>query len=215
MSIEEWDSIFEWENICYSIKTSNEDGKPEKRQILKGLSGRVVAGELVSVLGQSGSGKTSFLNSLSFRTPYSSSSSLTGRILLDGKVADETTMQLSSSYVEQDLSLFTYLTVEETLYLSAKFNLNVSLSEEDIERAVCDVMTELCLSKVKRCYVGGPNERGISGGERKRVAIAKELFSNPRILFMDEPTSGLDSFQAQSVSLLSPEILSHSVELSE
>ena len=154
----------------------------------------------MAVLGQSGSGKTSFLNALSFRIPYKRSSLLTGSVLLNGKQMNGRKMAKVSAFVEQESFLFNYLTVEETLILAAKFNLGPEKTEEDIQRCVNDVMTELGLVKVANSRVGGGDtQRGISGGERKRVAIAKELFSNPKILFLDEPTSGLDSFQALSV----------------
>lgn len=53
---------------------------------------------------------------------------------------------------------------------------------------------------MRNTLIGSARQRGVSGGERKRVAIGKELISDPIILFLDEPTSGLDSFQAQSVT---------------
>jgi ABC-type multidrug transport system fused ATPase/permease subunit len=94
--------------------------KVYRRQILSNLSGVAHSGELVVVLGQSGSGKTSFLNVLSYRTPVSRGAQVSGRILLNGHIADRRSMHAVSAYVEQDMSMFTYLTVEETLLLGAK-----------------------------------------------------------------------------------------------
>jgi len=195
--------------------------KVYRRQVLSNLSGVAHSGELVVVLGQSGSGKTSFLNVLSHRTPVNRGAQLSGRILLNGRVTDGRSMLAVSAYVEQDMSMFTYLTVEETLLLGAKvtdledpvmramhvahvvpphplsrasnkslqiskkFNLDPSTSEEDVNRAVSDVMQELGLSKVAKGLVGGA---GCRGGEKRRVSLAKELFSNPRVLYLDEVT---------------------------
>lgn len=61
------------------------------------------------------------------------------------------------------------------------------------------MISQLNLSKVRYSIIGSPSRRGISGGERKRVAIGKEMLANPSIVFLDEPTSGIDAFQAQSV----------------
>ena len=61
------------------------------------------------------------------------------------------------------------------------------------------LLYELSLAPVASTLIGGALLRGVSGGERKRVAIGLEMLGNPRILFLDEPTSGLDSFQVVGV----------------
>jgi len=199
METRKFNTVLEWEDLSYSISKTI-DGQRKETQILSNLSGNATSGELVAVLGQSGSGKTSFLNVLSYRVPRKSAARLSGRIILDGvDVLNEMEMTRVSAYTEQDLPLFTYLSVYETLLLAAKFNLDPTLPDESIQKAVSDVMLQLGLSKCADTKIGGAMARGVSGGEKKRVAIAKELFSNPKILFLDEPTSGLDSFQALSV----------------
>jgi ABC-type Mn2+/Zn2+ transport system ATPase subunit len=54
------------------------------------------------------------------------------------------------------------------------------------------------LSKVRDTAIGDARVRGVSGGERKRVAVAVEMIANPAILFLDGPTSGIDAFQVQN-----------------
>ena len=66
---------------------------------------------------------------------------------------------------------------------------------------VNEVLRELNLTKCENTRIGNPekNIKGISGGERRRLAFATEIITNPGLLFCDEPTSGLDSYMALSV----------------
>lgn len=64
------------------------------------------------------------------------------------------------------------------------------------------MLEELGLTKVADNRVGGQEKRGISGGEKKRLAIGVELITNPSILFLDEPTTGLDSYNSLSLMTL-------------
>ena len=64
------------------------------------------------------------------------------------------------------------------------------------------MLTELGLYDVRDTLCGTPLKKTISGGERKRTAIAVELITDPGVILLDEPTSGLDSFRATSIVLL-------------
>ena len=67
------------------------------------------------------------------------------------------------------------------------------------EQKVENVIRTLRLAKVASSMIGGIGIRGISGGERKRTALATELITSPSVLFLDEPTTGLDSNTALEV----------------
>jgi ABC-type multidrug transport system ATPase subunit len=95
--------------------------------------------------------------------------------------------------------MYAYLTVFETLMLSAHFFLPTELSNEEKTAIVDDTISELGLMKAKETIIGNDKIRGVSGGERKRTSIAVQLLSDPAVLFLDEPTSGLDAFQSQAV----------------
>ena len=95
--------------------------------------------------------------------------------------------------------MYAHLTVQETLLLASNFYTRSSESKENKLRVVNNVIAELGLTKAANTIIGSASFRGISGGERKRTAIAVQLITDPAVLFLDEPTSGLDSFQAQSV----------------
>ena len=95
--------------------------------------------------------------------------------------------------------MFANLSVLETLRYSALLRLPGSLSKEEKLKKVNAIIKELGLEGCKNVKIGNSESKGISGGERKRVAIGMELVTDPDILFLDEPTSGLDAFTAFNI----------------
>jgi ATP-binding cassette subfamily G (WHITE) protein 2 len=94
------------------------------------------------------------------------------------------------AYVSQDDALFATSTCREALEFSARLRLPNDLTKEQRDLLVNDMITSLGLTKCANTMVGSELVRGLSGGEKKRVAIGVELVSNPSCLFLDEPTSG-------------------------
>ncbi|KAJ3334378.1 ATP-binding cassette sub- G member 2 [Blyttiomyces sp. JEL0837] len=185
----------EWKNISYEIPVGRGKNKTT-RQLLKNISGQVVAGEMVAILGSSGAGKTTLLNCLSGRL---STGNLSGTILYDNQPRNKKTWKSTIAFVEQEDVLFPLLTVRETIQYAARLRLPNILSMEEKQKRVEEIIRRLRLSKAADTRIGDAETRGISGGEKKRTAIAQELVGSPEILFLDEPTSGLDSNSALSV----------------
>lgn len=102
-------------------------------------------------------------------------------------------------FVFQDDLMLSNLTVQETIRTSAELKLPVNMNPEEKTTRVDALVKILGLTDVKDQKIGSISERGISGGERKRTAVANELVTAPSILFLDEPTSGLDSTTALSL----------------
>jgi ABC-type multidrug transport system ATPase subunit len=144
----------------------------------------------------SGAGKTSLLNILSGRKKASS-----GTVYVDNQISSSEGIFSVSAYVQQDDCILATSTVREAIVMSALLRLPQDMEhEKKLEKA--DEMIELfALTKCQDTYIGNPasNFIGVSGGERKRCAIAALCVTNPDILFLDEPTSGLDSFIAFTV----------------
>lgn len=84
------------------------------------------------------------------------------------------------------------LTVRETLIFSAKLSNSHTLSDLEINQLVNLIIDGLGLKSVDSNIIGTPIQRGVSGGQRRRVSIACALTAMPKVLFLDEPTSGLD-----------------------
>ena len=91
------------------------------------------------------------------------------------------------------------LTVRENIMFSANMRLPDKTTEESKLKKVNQLIKELGLTKCAENQIGNELIRGVSGGERKRTAIAMELVTDPKLLFLDEPTTGLDASTALEV----------------
>ncbi|KAJ2080962.1 hypothetical protein H4R24_002679 [Coemansia sp. RSA 988] len=191
--------ILTWSNLNYSVKV-----KEGTRHILHDISGSIYPGELVAIMGSSGAGKTTLLNVLAGRVQ---GGRLEGDIKFLGASRNPHTFKRMLAFVEQDDLMHSTLTVEETLHTSAQLRLpNTTYSPQDKQERVSTVMRQLRLSHIKDSRIGGDGERGVSGGERKRVSIGAELVTDPAMLVLDEPSSGLDSSSAEMVITLTKEM---------
>ncbi|PSC71035.1 ABC ATP-binding isoform 2 [Micractinium conductrix] len=185
----------QFSRLHYTV-TVGRGKKKDTKRILAGVSGRCLPGQLLAVMGPTGSGKTSLINALAGRLPRGGS--LEGSVLVNGAPRGRG-FRAITAYVLQDDVLFSNLTVRETFRFAANIRLPTSINADTRMQLVEDVISELALGKAADTFIGSPWERGVSGGERKRVNIGVELLSNPSLIFLDEPTSGLDAFQAQNV----------------
>jgi ABC-type multidrug transport system ATPase subunit len=112
-----------------------------------------------------------------------------------GGAADEAS-QHAAAFVGQDDTFHSHLTVEETLMLAASLRIP-GATRAGRRDAVDQTLQQLQLTHARHTRVGNERVRGISGGERRRLALGCELLGDPRVVFADEPTSGLDAFQAE------------------
>ncbi|KIK54550.1 hypothetical protein GYMLUDRAFT_48683 [Collybiopsis luxurians FD-317 M1] len=170
--------------------------------ILHGVTTRFEAGSANVIMGPSGSGKSSLLNLMALRlkstlfTQYQSS----GSLLLNGFQPTESQLRSLCSYVTQDdNSLLPYLTVREMLRFAAGLRLPSNMSAKQKDNRAEEVIRMMGLSDCADCLIGSEILKGISGGEKRRVSIAVQVLTEPRILIADEPTSGLDAFTASSI----------------
>lgn len=172
--------------------------------ILNNVDATFKPGKLNVIMGPSGSGKTSLLNLISgrlssnFFTKYTTS----GEIYLNNYHIEDYQMirPICSYVVQEDDHLLSSITVRETLRFAAKLRLSKSkLAEKEKRIIVDDIILKMGLKDCANTLVGSDLIKGISGGEKRRLSIAIQLISSPKILFLDEPTSGLDSFTAASI----------------
>ncbi|KAJ2453801.1 hypothetical protein EV183_001998 [Coemansia sp. RSA 2336] len=188
--------LLSWEDVTYSVKVKNKK-QASMRTLLHNISGSIYPGEVIGLLGPSGAGKTTLLNILAGRIE---GGVLNGKVLFRGQKRVPGVYKRRVAYVEQEDMMFPMLTVEETIMFAAKLRLTDQnyTQLQKIER-VANVMQQLRLSHVKSTRIGDALNRGVSGGERKRVSIGVGLVTDPDLIVLDEPTSGLDSNSAEMV----------------
>ncbi|CAK9014867.1 ABC transporter ATP-binding protein/permease wht-1, partial [Durusdinium trenchii] len=158
-----------------------------EKQIVQDVSIKLKG--FVALLGASGGGKTTLLRLLSCRFMPSSRIKLEGEVRVNGKPVKPKEMMRIAKLVPQFDNLLGTLTARELLHYQACLCMNASEAErkKEIERVNDSLSLHRCIdTRASR----------LSGGEQRRVSVALELLTKPKILFLDEPTSGLDSHVA-------------------
>jgi len=148
-----------------------------------------MTGDIVALMGPSGSGKTTLLNTLAQRQGGNTA----GKITINGSERSLATHRDVSAFVEQEDTLIGSLTVSETLRYSAKLALPRGVAAHELQHRVDHLVESFGLRNQSQTLVGTPLQKGLSGGQKRRVSVATQLITSPKILYLDEPTSGLDS----------------------
>lgn len=148
------------------IKVDNVSISYGKYRALNKISFECRDGEFISIVGRSGSGKTTFLNALAGFVPY------------EGYIK----MPKSIGYVFQQFALFPWMTVEKNIAFGLGY-----MSRLECKKRVDEMLKQVDMIDFKKRY---PNQ--LSGGQVQRVALARSLAPNPDVLLMDEPYGSLD-----------------------
>jgi ABC-type multidrug transport system ATPase subunit len=159
--------LIDLRNVCQQVGTGE--------LILREISLSIGRGELVAIIGGSGTGKTTLLDTMCGLRPPAA-----GEVRRNGA-------QDRHGYVPQDDIIHLSLPLRRTLRYTAGLRLPAATTAEQTEQAVTDVLKALQLQDRADVPVGS-----LSGGQRKRASIAAELLTKPAVFFLDEPTSGLD-----------------------
>ena len=156
----------------------------KSRKVVKDLSLEIKSGEVVGLLGPNGAGKTT-----AFYMIVGLISADKGSILLDGKDLTAKPMhdrsKLGLGYLPQEASIFRKLTVEQNI-------LAILENRKDLDRAGREKELENLLDELHVSHVRKSLGISLSGGERRRVEIARALAANPLFVLLDEPFAGVD-----------------------
>ena len=207
-------------SITYAPLTRSSGGtntsklKQKRTTVLSNVTTSIAPSTLSAWMGPSGCGKTSLV---SVAAGLIDSNDLVedSSILINKEKG--TLPKRMVGVVWQDDLLLSNLTVKETVRFAARLKNPREVSDKEVEILVDNTLSKLGLTHVQDSLIGMPGgsgkSRGVSGGERKRVAVAVELVARPSILILDEPTSGLDASTAHQlmVTLKSLAELGHSI----
>ncbi|MBR5285575.1 MAG: amino acid ABC transporter ATP-binding protein [Clostridia bacterium] len=157
----------------------------QKNEVLKGVSIDIFKGDVVCVIGASGSGKSTFLRCLNMlETPTGGSILFENNDLTD-KSTDLNLHRQKMGMVFQQFNLFPHMTILENLTCAPMMLKKVS--KEQAEEKAMALLTRVGLADRAASY---PNQ--LSGGQKQRVAIVRALCMEPEVMLFDEPTSALD-----------------------
>src|SRR6201987_1044357 len=164
---------------------AEEIGKSYKgRQVVRGVNLKISRGEVVGLLGPNGAGKTTSFYMIVGLVPPE-----TGRILVDDVEITRVPMYLRArnfgvSYLPQEPSVFRKLTVEE--------NILAVLEAQPLDARERRRRPEFLIHQLNLAHIRGTRGFALSGGERRRVEIARSLCIQPNFILLDEPFSGID-----------------------
>ncbi len=156
----------------------------KKREVVKSVSLQVAGGEIVGLLGPNGAGKTTCFYMIVGLIDNDS-----GQIRLNGKAIDHLPMhrraRLGIGYLPQEASVFRNLTVAQNI-------LAILQLREDLDRPARNQQLELLLEEFQVEHLRDTEGISLSGGERRRVEIARALANQPDFILLDEPFAGVD-----------------------
>jgi ATP-binding cassette subfamily G (WHITE) protein 2 len=136
-------------------------------------------------MGSSGGGKTTLLSTISLRLDSSKMETI-GTIRLNGNEYSTAVLKAMSAYVLQDDLLHAELTVKETIKYAADLRLSGKMDDKGRKQRQKDVIALMGIEHISDTIIGDTRRKGISGGERKRVCVAIELLTAPKLMFLDE-----------------------------
>ena len=174
------------------IETKNLKKSFNHLEVLKGISETIYKGEVVSIIGPSGGGKSTFLRCLNLLEEPTE-----GEVYFEGERLDSNSTDLDLhrqkiGMVFQQFNVFPHLTVLENIVLAPM--LEKKLSKQEAERKAYQLLEKVGLMDKANEY-----PRKLSGGQKQRLAIIRAMAMEPEVMLFDEPTSALDPEMVKGV----------------
>lgn len=161
-------------------------------QVLKGINQTIYQGEVVSIIGPSGGGKSTFLRCLNLLETPTSGKVIFEEQELDAKSTDLDTHRQKIGMVFQQFNVFPHLTVLNNITITPM--LEKKVSKTDAEKEAMELLKQVGLEEKANEY-----PRKLSGGQKQRLAIVRAMAMHPDVMLFDEPTSALDPEMVKGV----------------
>ena len=163
-----------------------------KLEVLKGINETIYQGEVVSIIGPSGGGKSTVLRCLNLLEEPTS-----GKVIFEGEQLDAKSTNLDKhrqkiGMVFQQFNVFPHLTVLNNITITPM--LEKGVSKEDAEKEAMELLKQVGLEDKAQEY-----PRKLSGGQKQRLAIVRAMAMHPDVMLFDEPTSALDPEMVKGV----------------
>lgn len=172
------------------LKAENLKKRYKSRTVIHDVSFSLKSGEVIGLLGPNGAGKTTCFYMIVGLVPLDN-----GDIYLDNSNLSQLPMhkraQMGLSYLPQEASIFKRLTVEENILAILELN---RLSDDQLQQQLDNLLHDLHISHIRNNPA-----ISLSGGERRRVEIARALASHPRFILLDEPFAGVDPIAVMDI----------------
>lgn len=161
-------------------------------KVLKGISEKIYKGEVVTIIGPSGGGKSTFLRCLNLLEEPTGGEVYFEEEKLDPKSTDLNIHRQKIGMVFQQFNVFPHLTVLNNITITPMLEKNVS--KEDAEKEAMKLLKQVGLEDKANEY-----PRKLSGGQKQRLAIVRAMAMHPDVMLFDEPTSALDPEMVKGV----------------
>lgn len=175
------------------IEAKNISKKYGKKEILNKISINIKTNEITGLLGPNGAGKTTLFYILAGLTNPDS-----GKIIFNNEEINKFSLSSRAKeglvYLPQEPSIFRHISVEDNIKSSLETRIN---SKNEIRKMLDQIMDEFKISEISK-----QKGRELSGGQRRRVEIARSVALNPKFIMLDEPFAGIDPLAIDDLKVL-------------
>ena len=185
-----------------TLKAVNLQKKIKDLEIVKSMSLEVSSGEVVGLLGPNGAGKTTTFYMICGLVETTSGEVFFNGENLSGMPLHQRALK-GIGYLPQDASIFKDLTVEENLMVAAQVSIK---NEDEQEKRIIELLDMFNIEPIR--YRKGVS---LSGGERRRVEIARALVNKPKFLLLDEPFAGVDPIAVKDIQKVIHQLISYDI----